>query len=89
MVRQEGLRWSGPLDAKKRQDLDTRMIEELISIENEGNLSPKSLSKKYTTNEEERQDKSRDEKWKKKDFARKEDWEIFAENIDRKHVSFL
>lgn len=51
-------------------------------------LSPKFLSKKYTTYKEEREDKRRDEKWKKKDFARKEDWEIFAENRDRKHVSF-
>ena len=35
-----------------------------------------------------KEDPWRNKKLKQKDFARKEDWEIFAENRDRKHVSF-
>jgi len=87
--RQEGLRWSGSL--KKKQDLDTRMIDELINLENEAdenkkqNQKTRALRGNKSTVRVKKEDPWRNKKLKQKDFARKEDWEIFAENRDRKH----
>lgn len=69
------------------------MIEELINIDNEKEELKKRrikvpVEQTSLDTRVKKEDPRRDRKWKQKDFARKEDWEIFAENRDRNHVSF-